>query len=343
MQHDLEGRICLVAGATRGAGRGIAVGLGERGATVWCTGRSVAGHTPPGRPETIEETAALVSAAGGVGLWHRCDHTDPAQVAVLVSRIRAAHGRIDVLVNDIWGGDALTSWTPFWEQDLEPGLRLLQLAVTTHIITANLALPLLLQSDSGLHVEITDGSGDYYRCSLFYDLAKADTRRLAFALDRELSPLGHSAVAVTPGFLRSEAMLARFGVTADTWQDGIAVDPHFAWSESPAFVGRGLAALAADGDRARCGGTVLSSGVLGRRYGVTDADGTQPDFPGRAVAEVVSALEGVSRASLTSRAALEEACGPMAAPFVQMLGRELLERLEAGDSVRDAVARTVRL
>ncbi len=343
MTADLQGRICLVAGATRGAGRGIAVGLGERGATVWCTGRSVTGQTPAGRPETIEQTAALVTAAGGEGHWHRCDHTDPEQVGALVERIRAEHGRLDVLVNDIWGGDELTHWGPAWEHDLADGLRLLQLGVTTHLITARLALPLLLESDAGLHVEITDGSGDHYRFSLFYDLAKADTRRIALALDRDLSPLGHTAVAITPGFLRSEAMLERLGVTEATWRDAAEADPHFAWSESPRFVGRGLAALAADPDRARFGGSVLSSGGLGHVYGLTDVDGSQPDFPGRAVAVTTRDLEAADRDSLDSVAALLAACGPMSMPFVQLIGADLLARLVAGDDVATAVADTLRL
>ncbi len=343
MPTDLAGRICLVAGATRGAGRGIAVGLGERGATVWCTGRSVAGHTPEGRPETIEETALLVTEAGGQGRWHRCDHTDPDQVRGLVDRIRTEHGRLDVLVNDIWGGDDLCDWGSAWDHDLDNGLRMIELGVTTHLITASLALPLLLESDSGLHVEITDGSGDHYRMSLFYDLAKADTRRIALALHRELSPLGHAAVAITPGFLRSEAMLARFGVTEDTWRDFVAQDPHFAWSESPGFVGRGLAALAADPDRARFGGTTLNSGWLGRTYGVTDRDGSQPDFPSRAVAVVLQDLLAADPATLHTAEGLATACGPMAAPFVGMLSHDLLARLAAGDDVETAVRAVVRL
>jgi len=339
--RDLEGRICLVAGATRGAGRGIAIGLGERGATVWCTGRSVAGSTPPGRPETIEQTAALVTAAGGHGLWRQVDHTDVEQVRGLVDAIRAEHRRLDVLVNDIWGGDDLTRWAPFWEQDVGPGLRMLELGVGTHLITANLALPLLLESDAGLHVEITDGTGDHYRFSLFYDLAKADTRRLAYALHRELDPHGHTAVAITPGFLRSEAMLDTFGVTEATWRE--AADPHFAWSESPGFVGRGLAALAADPQRARFGGTVLSSGLLGGLYQVNDRDGSRPDFPGRAVATLTAALEAADRESLTSMEGLLAACDALSTPFAQLIGIDLLARLEAGDSVAEAVARTLRL
>ena len=343
MSGDLEGRVCLVAGATRGAGRGIAVGLGERGAIVWCTGRSVEGETPEGRPETIEETAALVTAAGGRGRWLRADHTDPDQVQRVVDTLRAEHGRLDVLVNDIWGGDGLIHWGPLWEHDLTDGLRLLQLGVTTHLITARLALPLLLESDAGLHVEITDGTGDHYRCSLFFDLAKADTRRIALALDREISPLGHTAVAITPGFLRSEAMLDHFGVTEGAWRDGVAKDPHFAWSESPSFVGRGLAALAADPDRARFGGTVLSSGMLGRTHGVTDVDGSRPDFPGRAVAAVTRDLEAAAGGGFPTRASLLAACGPMAAPFVELVGVELLARLAAGDDVATAVSRALRL
>lgn len=347
MPLDLTDRVCLVAGATRGAGRGIAVALGERGATVWCSGRSVAGQTPEGRPETIQETAELVTAAGGQGHWFRADHTDTAQVAALIAAIDAEHGRLDVLVNDIWGGDALTHWGPFWEGELADGLRLLQLGVTTHLITAHLALPLLLRSEAGLHVEITDGSGDYYRHSLFFDLAKADTRRLALALDRELSPLGHTAVAITPGFLRSEGMLDHFGVTEATWRDGAAADPHFAWSESPRFVGRGLAALAADPNRARHGGTVLSSGVLGGLYGLSDLDGSRPDFPGRAITVLVDDLEALGAEALAEALAdtesLVAAVGPMAGPFAGLIGADLLPRLRSGEPVRAAVTEILRL
>ena len=207
-----------------------------------------------------------------------------------------------------------------------------------HLITANLALPLLLESDAGLHVEITDGTGDHYRFSLFYDLAKADTRRLAFSLNRELAPRGHAAVAITPGFLRSEAMLAKFGVTEATWREFIEQDPHFAWSESPAFVGRGLAALAADPERGRFGGQVLSSGTLGALYEVDDADGSRPDFPGRAIEAVVADLQAAH--SLDDLAAVS---GPMALPFVQLVGNELRAELDAGTPIRKAVERALRL
>ncbi len=344
---DLEGKIALVAGATRGAGRGIALGLAERGATVWCTGRSVAGQTPEGRPETIEETAALVDAAGGRGHWRRVDHTEAEAVEALCAEIRAVEGRLDVVVNDIWGGDALTEWgTPFWAQDTERGLRLLDLAVRTHLITSRHATPLLLESEAGLIVEITDGVGEHYRTSLFYDLAKASTRRLAFAMHSELRPLGHMAVAITPGFLRSEAMLDHFGVTEGTWRAGIPTDPHFEWSESPRFVGRALAALAADPERASFGGQVLNSGGLAARYGLHDLDGSRPDFPGRAVRVLVDALEALSEAELggvDSPEALAGVVGPMAAPFVGIGGRPLLVRLQAGEAPATVVPDLVRL
>jgi NAD(P)-dependent dehydrogenase (short-subunit alcohol dehydrogenase family) len=274
MTPNLEGTIALVAGATRGAGRGIAVELGARGATVWCTGRTTREQASPlGRPETIEETAELVDAAGGRGIPVRVDHSDPDQVAALAERI----DRLDILVNDIWGGDPLTRWdVPFDEHPLGDGLQLLHGAVDTHLITAwHLARRLV---PGGLLVEITDGNEERYRGSLFYDLAKASGIRIAVALAAELGPRGITAVALTPGFLRSEAMLEHFGVTADTWRDAIAADEHFAHSETPHFVGRAVAALAADPDVARFAGRALSSWELAREYGFADVDGARPDW-----------------------------------------------------------------
>jgi NAD(P)-dependent dehydrogenase (short-subunit alcohol dehydrogenase family) len=282
---DLTGRVALVAGATRGAGRGSAVALGEAGATVYCTGRSTRARPPADddRPETIEETAELVSAAGGTGIPVAVDHLEPGQVAALVARIDAEQGRLDVLVNDIWGGEKLFEWrTPVWEHDLANGLRLLRLAVDTHLITSHHALPLLIRRPGGLVVEMTDGTREYnddnYRVSMFYDLAKASVLRLAFAQGAELAPHGCTAVALTPGWLRSEMMLDNYGVTEDDWRDGAAVNPHFAAiSESPRFAGRAIVALAADPDRARHNGGSLSSGGLAREYGFTDVDGSRPD------------------------------------------------------------------
>jgi NAD(P)-dependent dehydrogenase (short-subunit alcohol dehydrogenase family) len=267
--------IALVAGGTRGAGRGIAVELGAVGATVYVTGRTTrASRSPMNRPETIEETAELVDAAGGRGIPVQVDHSDPAQVARLVEGI----DRLDVLVNDVWGGDPLTDWSTFWEHSLDDGLKLLRQAVETHIITSHHAVPLMLGRGSGLIVEITDGVSDDYRGSLYYDLAKASVIRLAKAQAADLRGHGVTAVALTPGFLRSEYMLDHFGVTAGTWRDAIAKDRHFAASETPHYVGRAVAALATDPNVARWSGQVLSSWQLMHEYGFTDLDGTQPDW-----------------------------------------------------------------
>jgi NAD(P)-dependent dehydrogenase (short-subunit alcohol dehydrogenase family) len=284
MNADLDGKVVLVAGATRGAGRGTAVALGEAGATVYCTGRTTRERRSEyDRPETIEETAGLVSEAGGVGIAVATDHLEPVQVEALVRRIDADHGRLDVLVNDIWGGELLFEWdTPLWEHDLDSGLRLLRLAVDTHLITSHFALPLLIRRPGGLVVEMTDGTREYndtnYRVNTFYDLAKASAIRLAFAQGKELEPHGCAAVALTPGWLRSEMMLENFRVTEDNWRDAAAVQPHFAAiSESPRFVGRAVAALAADPGVTRHNGGSFSSGGLAKEYGFTDVDGSRPD------------------------------------------------------------------
>jgi NAD(P)-dependent dehydrogenase (short-subunit alcohol dehydrogenase family) len=282
MDRPLTGKVALVAGATRGAGRGTAVALGEAGATVYCTGRSTrARRSEYDRPETIEETAELVTAAGGAGIAVAVDHLEAGEVAALARRIDAESGRLDVLVNDIWGGEQLFEWdTPVWEHDLEKGLRMLRLAIDTHLITSHFVLPLLIREPGGLLVEMTDGTREYndahYRNSTFYDLAKSAVIRLAFAQGEELAPHGCTAVALTPGWMRSEMMLEVFGVTEDNWRD--APQPHFAAiSESPRFVGRAVAALAADPDVRRRNGGSFSSGGLAREYGFTDVDGSQPD------------------------------------------------------------------
>jgi NAD(P)-dependent dehydrogenase (short-subunit alcohol dehydrogenase family) len=291
---SLKGKVALVAGATRGAGRQIAVQLGAAGATVYCTGRTTRERpSEMGRPETIEETAELVTAAGGVGVAIGADHLDPAQVRGVVARIDAEHHRLDVLVNDIWGAEGLFSWDKrLWEDDLDVGLHILRLAVDTHIITSHAALPLLVREPGGLVVEVTDGTAEYnasrYRVSFFYDLAKASVLRMAFALAEELRTVGGTAVSLTPGFLRSEMMLEHHGVTEATWRDGAAKDPHFAMSETPVYIGRGVAALAADPDRARWNGASLSSARLAQEYGFTDADGSRPDW-WRYDAEVIGA------------------------------------------------------
>jgi NAD(P)-dependent dehydrogenase (short-subunit alcohol dehydrogenase family) len=280
MTRPLTGRIALVAGATRGAGRGIAVELGAAGATVYVTGRSTRqGRSDMNRPETIEETAGLVADAGGEGIAVRCDHCDPAQVAELTERIRTERGHLHLLVNDVWGGDPLTEWdTPFWQLDLDKIRALLERAVLTHVITSRYAVPLMLDRPGGLVVEVTDGVGDRYRGNLSYDLVKTAVNRLAYAQADELRPHGITAVAVTPGFLRSEAMLDGFGVTEANWREAGKRNPHFLASETPHYVGRVIAALAADPDIHRRTGQVLTSWDLADEYGIDDIDGTHPHW-----------------------------------------------------------------
>lgn len=279
----LDGTVALVAGATRGAGRGIAIELGAAGATVYVTGRTTrTQQSEYGRQETIEETAELVSAAGGRGIAIRVDHLITDDVRGLVDRIRGEQGRLDVLVNDIWGGEKLREWNkPVWEHDLENGLRMLALGIHTHLITAHYALPLLIQRPGGLLVEVTDGTAEYnaenYRISPFYDLAKVAVTRMAWAHAKDLARHGATSVSITPGWLRSEMMLEAFGVSEDNWRDATSKVPHFAISESPRFVGRAIAALVADPDRARWNGQSLSSGQLAGVYGFTDLDGSRPD------------------------------------------------------------------
>jgi NAD(P)-dependent dehydrogenase (short-subunit alcohol dehydrogenase family) len=299
----LRGKIALVAGATRGAGRGIAIALGEAGATVYCTGRSSRKRSlkgtrerskekspTPGRPETIEETAELVTAAGGHGIAVRVDHTEPAEVKKLVARIKRRHKGLDILVNDVWGGDALTEFgKPFWRVNLDNGLRMLKQAIHSHIITSHYAVPLMLGRPKGFIFEITDGDAFYYRGNIFYDLVKISVIRLAFAMARELRKRNITSVALTPGFLRSEAVLDHFGVTESNWKDvGKRKVPNsndqndsshdFLASESPRYVGRAVVALAADPNVKKKTGRVFSSWALAREYAFTDLDGTQPHW-----------------------------------------------------------------
>jgi NAD(P)-dependent dehydrogenase (short-subunit alcohol dehydrogenase family) len=278
----LEGRVALVAGATRGAGRGIAVQLGAAGATVYVTGRTTQSErSEMNRLETIDETAALVDEAGGRGIAVQVDHLVPEQVRDLISRIESDRGALHVLVNDIWGATRMEWNKTVWESDLDYGLRTLRLAVDTHAITSHYAMPLLIKTPGGLVVEVTDGTDDYnathYRVSFFYDLAKASVNRMAFALAHELRPYGATAVSLTPGWLRSEAMLDAYHVSESNWREATKIQPHFAISESPAFVGRAVAALAQDPDVSRWNGQSLSSGQLAKIYNFTDLDGSQPD------------------------------------------------------------------
>jgi NAD(P)-dependent dehydrogenase (short-subunit alcohol dehydrogenase family) len=282
MGGSLAGRVALVAGATRGAGRGIAVELGAAGATVYVTGRTTrTQRSEMNRPETIEESAELVSRAGGRGIAVQVDHLVPDQVRQLVERIEREQGAMHVLVNDIFGLTKMEWNKPVWESDLESGLVTLRRAVDTHAITSHFAIPLLLRTRSGLVVEVTDGTDEYnannYRVSFFYDLAKAAVSRMAFALAHELGPHGATAVSLTPGWLRSEAMLEAYRVAESNWRDATKIQPHFAISESPAYVGRAVVALAQDPDRARWNGKSLSTGQLAKVYGFTDRDGSQPD------------------------------------------------------------------
>jgi NAD(P)-dependent dehydrogenase (short-subunit alcohol dehydrogenase family) len=282
MEKPLVGRIALVAGATRGAGRGIAVELGAAGATVYCTGRTTrAARSEMNRPETIEDTAALVDAAGGRGIPVPVDHLVPDDVRALVARIEHEQGALHILVNDIFGATKIEWNKTVWESDLDYGLRSLRLAVDTHAITSHFAIPLLLRTAGGLVVEVNDGTAEYngsrYRNSFFYDLAKAAVLRMGFSLGHELAAHGATAVSLTPGWLRSEAMLEAFGVAESNWRDAIARVPGFAISESPAFVGRAVVALARDANVSRWNGQSLSSGQLARIYGFTDVDGSQPD------------------------------------------------------------------
>ncbi len=287
MSPPLADHVALVAGGTRGGGRGIATELGAAGATVYVTGRSTReGASDLGRPETIEETAEQVSARGGNGIPVRCDHADADQVRALVARIATEQdGRLDVLVNDVWGADALVHWGSLWEHPLDDGLTLLHRAIDTHLITSHFALPLMTARSAGLVVEVTDGDEatnalfpDGYRGSPFFDLAKTSVIRLARIQAAELRRHGVAAVSLTPGFLRSEAVLDHFGVTESTWREAIAQDPHFAHSETPAFLGRAVVALATDTDVMARTGHSLATWDLAPEYGFTDADGSQPHW-----------------------------------------------------------------
>jgi NAD(P)-dependent dehydrogenase (short-subunit alcohol dehydrogenase family) len=281
----LKGKIALVAGATRGAGRGIAVELGAAGATVYCTGRSVRGQTT-GRPETIDDTAELVTKAGGKGIAVRVDHTKPLEVETLIGRInKEQHGHLDIVVNDIWGGDELAQWgVPFWAHDLDNGLKMLDRAINTHIITSHYAAPLLVKRKQGIIFEITDGKTYDYRGTFFYDLVKVTVMRMAKTMAIELEPHNVAAIAVTPGFLRSEAMLG--DLREENWRERIKEDKFFAFSETPHYIGRAIVALAADPKVMAKTGQTLATWDLAEEYGFTDLDGTQPHWQRSYEAEI---------------------------------------------------------
>ncbi|NHC44256.1 SDR family oxidoreductase [Motilibacter aurantiacus] len=284
MTQTLKDRVAVVAGGARGAGRAIAVELGRAGATVYVTGRSSgAERSEVDRPETIEQTAQLVDDAGGRGVAVRVDHLVPEQVRELAERLDREHGRVDVLVDGLWGGDVHLAWgKPVWEHPLDASLRMLHLGLDAHVITAHHLLPLVIRRRGGLVVELTDGTADYnarYRkgTSLAFYVAKAAAHLLAVGEAAELEPYAVTAVAVTPGWLRSEAMLDTFGVREENWRDALEEQPYFAISETPAFVARGVAALAADPEHARFSGRTLSSFDLATAYDVDDLDGSRPD------------------------------------------------------------------
>lgn len=277
----LQGKVAVVAGSTRGAGRGIAVMLGAMGATVYCTGRSVRGNpSSMNRQETIEETAELVTKSGGTGIAVQVDHTVESEVKALFERVsREQDGILDILVNDVWGGDPLTEWNvPFWEHSLENGLLMQQRAVFSHMITSYYGAPLMTARKQGLIIEITDGVDNRYRGNLYYSLAKTSVIHLAQAMSVELEPFKVTSLAVTPGFLRSEAMLEHFGVREDNWQEAARIEPHFLMSETPAYIGRAIAALAADPEVHKKTGQALSTWALSEQYAFTDLDGSRPHW-----------------------------------------------------------------
>ncbi|MEY7971754.1 SDR family oxidoreductase [Saccharomonospora xinjiangensis] len=282
--NELKGKVALVAGGTRGASRAIAVELARAGAFVYVTGRTSGEHrSEVGRAETIEGTVELIEQAGGRGVAVRVDHLEPEQVRALAERIDAEHSRLDILIDGVWGGDTHLGWgKPIWEHPLDASLRMIRLGIDAHLITSHFLLPLVVRQPGGLVVELTDGTAEYnakYRegTTLAFYVAKSAAHTLAIGEAAETAKSGCTAVAFTPGWLRSEAMLDEFGVTEENWRDALAAQPHFCISETPTFVGRTVAALAADEEKARFSGQTLNSGQLAKIYEIDDIDGSRPD------------------------------------------------------------------
>ena len=292
---SLKGSVAVVAGATRGAGRGIARGLAEAGATVYCTGRSVRGNPSPyGRPETVEETAEMINAAGGRGVHVRVDHTKEDEVRALFERVGREHGRLDVLANCVAGEDMrMAGWTSFWKTDLKDALAVFENALLTHVITAKHAAPLMIKKKRGLIVEVTEFDLLFCGGNILAQLVKFSIKGLASMMAEELRKHRVAAVAITPGYLRSERMLEHFGVTEENWREGGKKDPTFLQSESPLFIGRAVAALAADPKVLKKTGDLTSSYELGREYGLTDYDGRRPDIGQHFVEHIIPSMKAM--------------------------------------------------
>jgi NAD(P)-dependent dehydrogenase (short-subunit alcohol dehydrogenase family) len=276
----LAGAVAVVAGATRGAGRGIARALGEAGATVYCTGRSTRGRPSPyNRPETIEETEEMIRAAGGSAIAVRVDHTVEAEVKELFERVEREHGRLDVLVNSIAGEDPMMAGgASFWNTDLTNAEALIRQAVVSRLITAKHAARLMVHQRRGLIVEVTENDLLLSSGDVITQLVRFSHKALATVYAADLRKHGVAAVAMTPGFLRSERMLEYLGVTEDNWREAGKEDRNFLESESPLFVGRAIVALATDPSILERTGQLFSSWEAGREYGLTDIDGRRPDW-----------------------------------------------------------------
>lgn len=292
---SLKGSVAVVAGATRGAGRGVARGLGEAGAIVYCTGRSVRGNPSPyGRPETVEETAEMINAAGGRAIHVRVDHTKEDEVRALFEQVEREHGRLDVLANCVAGEDMrMAGWTSFWKTDLKDATAVFENALLTHVITAKHAAPLMIKKRRGLIAEVTEFDLLFCGGNILAQLVKFSLKGLASMMAEELRKHRVAAVAITPGYLRSERMLEHFGVTEENWRDGAKKDPTFLESESPLFIGRAVAALAADPKVLKRTGNLTSSYELGREYGLTDYDGRRPDIGQHFVEHIIPSMKAM--------------------------------------------------